>query len=140
MHAYKPPVAVQLPEDPLVRQIARSQARRILALRLEHRLSRLVVVDRTQINWKRIRSIEEGSTVACLDELVKLASLFSGPADQAHSRNHLASKRSGPQSNRRSASEIAGQETKEFVKNPGDFRKLPTPTCDRESSSNVCLR
>lgn len=79
MHAYKPPVAVRLPEDPLTRQIAQSQARRILALRLEHRLSRVVVVERTRINWKRIRSIEEGSTVACLDELVKLASLFSVP-------------------------------------------------------------
>jgi hypothetical protein len=37
----------------------------------------VVVVERTRINWKRIRSIEEGSTVASLDELVKLASLFS---------------------------------------------------------------
>lgn len=77
MHAYKPPVTVRLPKDPLTRQIAQSQARRILALRLEHRLSRVVVVDRTGINWKRIRGIEEGSTVACLDELAKLASLFS---------------------------------------------------------------
>jgi len=63
--------------DPLARKIAQSQARRILALRLEYRLSRVVVVERTRINWKRIRSIEEGSTVVCLDELVKLASLFS---------------------------------------------------------------
>lgn len=78
MHAYKPPpVTVRLPKDPLARQIAQSQARRILALRLGHRLSRVVIVERTRINWKRIRSIEEGSTVACLDELVKLASLFS---------------------------------------------------------------
>ena len=79
MHAYKPPVAVRLPKDPLARQIAQSQARRILALRLEHRLSRVVVVERTGINWKRIRNIEEGSTVACLNELVKLASLYSVP-------------------------------------------------------------
>jgi hypothetical protein len=79
MHAYKPPVTVRLPEDPLTRQIAQSQARRILALRLEHRLSRVVVVERTGINWKRIRNIEEGLTVACLDELAKLASLFSVP-------------------------------------------------------------
>lgn len=77
MHTYKLPVAVRLPEEPVARQIAQSQARRILALRLEHRLSRVVVVERTRINWKRIRSIEEGSSVACLDELVKLASLFS---------------------------------------------------------------
>jgi hypothetical protein len=77
MHAYKPPVTARVPKDPLTRQIARSQARRILALRLQHRLSRVVVVERTGINWKRIRGMEEGSTVACLDELVKLASLYS---------------------------------------------------------------
>ena len=77
MHTYKPPVAVRLPEDPVTRRIAKSQARHILWLRLEHRLSRVAVVERTRINWKRIRSIEEGSAVACLDELVKLASLFS---------------------------------------------------------------
>jgi hypothetical protein len=77
MHTYKPPVAVRLPADSLARKIAQSQARRILALRLEHRMSRVVVVERTRINWKRIRSIEEGSTVACLDELVRLAWLFS---------------------------------------------------------------
>jgi len=77
MQAYKPPVAVRLPKDPLTRRIAQSQARCILSLRLEHRLSRVVVVERTGINWKRIRAIEEGSTVACLDELAKLASLYS---------------------------------------------------------------
>lgn len=77
MHAYRPPVTVRLPKDPLARRIAQSQAHCILALRLDHRLSRVTVVERTRINWKRIRSIEEGSTVACLDELVKLASLFS---------------------------------------------------------------
>ena len=77
MHTYKPPAAVRLPEDPVARQIARSQARRILALRLEHRLSRVAVVERSRINWKRIRCIEEGSAVACLDEIVKLASVFS---------------------------------------------------------------
>ena len=93
MHAYKPPVTVRLPKDPLTRQIARSQARRILSLRLEHRLSRLVVVERTGINWKRIRSIEEGSTVAGLDELAKLASVFSVRAHETPSGNHVASKR-----------------------------------------------
>jgi hypothetical protein len=77
MHGYKPPVTVRLPKDPLTRRIAQSQARRILSLRLEHRLSRVVVVERTGINWKRIRGLEEGSRVACLDELAKLASLYS---------------------------------------------------------------
>ena len=77
MHAYNPPVTARLPKDPLTRRIARSQAHRMLALRFKHRLSRVVVVERTGINWKRIRAIEEGSTVACLDEIVKLASLYS---------------------------------------------------------------
>jgi hypothetical protein len=77
MHTYKPPVTIRVSKDPVARQIAQSQARCILALRLKHRLSRVAVVERTGVNWKRIRSIEEGSTVACLDELVKLASLFS---------------------------------------------------------------
>lgn len=77
MHAYKPPEFVRLPDDRVARQIAQAQARCILALRLHHRLSRVVVVDRTGINWKRVRGIEEGSQVACLDELVKLATLFS---------------------------------------------------------------
>jgi hypothetical protein len=77
MHAYKPPVTVRLPKDPLTRRIAQSQARRILSLRLEHRLSRVVVVERTGSNWKRIRHLEEGSTITCLDELAKLASLYS---------------------------------------------------------------
>ena len=77
MHAYKPPVTVRSPRNPLTRQIARSQAQRMLTLRRKHRLSRVVVVERTGINWKRIRAIEEGSTVVCLDEVVKLASLYS---------------------------------------------------------------
>lgn len=77
MHAYKPPVTVRLTKDPVTRQIAQSQAHRMSALRLEHRLSRVVVVERTGINWKRIRGIEEGSTVVCLDEVVKLACLYS---------------------------------------------------------------
>ena len=77
MHAYKPPVTVRSSRDPLTRQIARSQAQRMLTLRLKHRLSRMVVVERTGINWKRIRALEEGSTVVCLDEIVKLASLYS---------------------------------------------------------------
>lgn len=77
MHTYKPPVAVRLPEDRLTRRIAQRQARRILALRLGRRLSRLSVVGRTGINWKRIRALEEGSSVACIDEVMKLAALFS---------------------------------------------------------------
>src|SRR5215469_7239890 len=77
MHRYKLPGAVRLPEDPLTRRVARGQARCVLALRLERRLSRLFVVKQTGINWKRIRGLEEGAHVACLDELVKLAALFS---------------------------------------------------------------
>jgi hypothetical protein len=48
-----------------------------LSLRLDHRLSRVVVVERTGLNSKRIRHLEEGSAVACLHELAKLASLYS---------------------------------------------------------------
>ena len=77
MHAYNPPVTARLPKDPLTRRIARSQAHRVLALRLKRRLSRVFIVERTGINWKRIRALEEGSTVVCLDEIVKLASLYS---------------------------------------------------------------
>ena len=79
MHAYNPPVTARLPKDPLTRRIARSQAHRVLALRLKRRLSRVFIVERTGINWKRIRAIEEGSTVVCLDEIVKLASLYPMP-------------------------------------------------------------
>lgn len=77
MHRYRPPVTVRLPEDPVARVILQSQARSILAQRLKHRLPRIAVVERTGIYWKRVRGIEEGSIVARLDELVKLASLFS---------------------------------------------------------------
>ena len=76
MHTYKAPTAVRLPKDQLARQIAQAQARCIVALRLKRKLPRVAVVERTGINWKRIRGIEEGSQVACLDELVKLAGLF----------------------------------------------------------------
>ena len=104
-----------------------------MPLRLEHRLSRVAVVERTGINWKRIRNIEEGSTVACLDELVQLASLFS--VHQAHSGDHVVSKRGNAQGSRRSASESAKQEVKHFLEQQflysayrprGQFREPPS--------------
>src|SRR5215469_1379989 len=61
MHRYKLPGVVRLPEDALSRRVAQRQARRILALRLELRLSRLFVVDRTGINCKRIRGLADGA-------------------------------------------------------------------------------
>lgn len=73
----KPPALAPLTGDRLVRQIAREQARLILALRLGQGFSRLAVVKRTGINWKRIRGFEQGDHVASLDELVKLAIVFS---------------------------------------------------------------
>lgn len=77
MHTYKAPASVRLPKDKVARQIAKSQAQRLLVLRLKHRLPRLALVERTGINWKRIRGIEEGSQIASLDEIVKLAKAFS---------------------------------------------------------------
>lgn len=76
MHTYKHPIAARLPKDPLTRQIAQAQASRLLSLRLQHRLSRVVAVESTGINWKRIRSIEESSQIASLDAIAKLAALF----------------------------------------------------------------
>ncbi len=73
LHRFKaPPVARRL-KDPLKRQIAEEFARRIVRLRLDARLSRLVVVQRTGINWKKLCALEEGVMLARLDDVVKLA-------------------------------------------------------------------
>jgi len=37
-----------------------------VALRLKHQLSRLAVVERAGINWKRIRALEEGRQAPCV--------------------------------------------------------------------------
>jgi hypothetical protein len=58
------------------RQIARKFGRQILQLRCERGLPRLAVVQRTGINWKRIRALEEGRQVARLDEVIELARLY----------------------------------------------------------------
>jgi hypothetical protein len=62
--------------DPLERSIAEAFGRRNVALRLTRRLSRLVVVERTGINWKRFRALEEARQTPCLHEVVKLAALY----------------------------------------------------------------
>jgi len=58
------------------RQIARKFGRQILRLRHDSGLPRLAVVQRTGINWKRIRALEEGRQVARLDEIFVLARLY----------------------------------------------------------------
>jgi hypothetical protein len=54
---------------------ARKFGRQILQLRCETGLPRLAEVQRTGINWKRIRALEEGRPVARLDEVIALARL-----------------------------------------------------------------
>lgn len=60
----------------LKRRIARKFGRQILQRRFERGLPRLTVVQRTGINWKRIRALEEGRQFARLDEVVALARLY----------------------------------------------------------------
>lgn len=76
MHKFRRTLVARPLEDRLARQIAQRLRRCLVTLRLERKLSRLAVVHRTGINWKRIRALEEGSQVACLDEVVKLARVY----------------------------------------------------------------
>lgn len=76
VHKFRPPLRGSPIADPLERSIAEAFGPRIVALRLKHQLSRLVVVERSGINWKRLRGLEEGRQVACLHEVVKLAALY----------------------------------------------------------------
>ena len=76
MHKLRPVVIRHPIPDPVERAIAEAFARKIVALRLKHQLSRLVVVQRTGINWKRIRALEEGRAAPGLHEVVKLAALY----------------------------------------------------------------
>jgi len=76
VHKFRPASRPSPLRDPLERAIAEAFGREIVALRLKHQLSRLVVVQRTGINWKRIRGLEEGRQAPCLHEVVKLASLY----------------------------------------------------------------
>jgi transcriptional regulator with XRE-family HTH domain len=76
IHAFRPALRGSPIADPLERSIAEAFGRRIVALRLKHELSRLVVVERTGINWKRIRALEEGRAAPGLHEVVKLAAIY----------------------------------------------------------------
>ena len=76
VHAFRPSPRGSPITDPLERSIAEAFGRRIVALRLKHKLSRLVVVERTGINWKRIRALEEGRQAPCVHEVVKLAGFY----------------------------------------------------------------
>jgi hypothetical protein len=77
MHPDRPPTFVRRPiKDPLGRSISAEFGRRILALRMEARISRAMVHKRTGIYWKRIRQLEEGWAVAALDEIVRVADLY----------------------------------------------------------------
>ena len=76
MHQFKPSVRPGPLRDPLERAIAEEFGRLIVELRLKSGLSRLVVVQRSGINWKRIRGLEEGRQAPCLHEILKLATLY----------------------------------------------------------------
>jgi hypothetical protein len=76
MHKYKPPTWMRPLKDPLARDISQEFGRRIVALRMEARLSRLMVERRTKIDWKKIQRLEEGWAMASLVEVVRLADLY----------------------------------------------------------------
>jgi len=76
VHAFRPSLRGSPIADPLERSIAEAFGHRIVALRLKHQLSRLVVVERTGINWKRLRALEEARQAPCVHEVVKLAALY----------------------------------------------------------------
>ena len=76
IHRYRAATPRKPLRDPLSRQITQDFGQTILALRLAQRLPRLTVVERTGINWKRLRALEEGWQVAALDEVVRIAELY----------------------------------------------------------------
>lgn len=76
MHKYKPPTWMRPLKDPLARAISQEFGRRIVALRMEARISRSVVERRTKIDWKKIQRLEEGWAVASLVEIARLADLY----------------------------------------------------------------
>jgi len=76
MHKFQPPTWTRPLKDPLARSISAEFGRRIVALRLEMRISRRVVAERTRIHWKKIRQMEEGWAVANLVEVARLADLY----------------------------------------------------------------
>lgn len=81
MHQFRPTTRPSRLKDPLERAIAEAFGREIVALRLQHGLSRLQVVERSGLNWKRIRGLEEGRQAPCLHEIVKLAALYGTTHD-----------------------------------------------------------
>jgi predicted transcriptional regulator len=76
MHKYKPPTWMRPLKDPLACAISQEFGRRIVALRMDARLSRRMVERRTGIDWKKIQRLEEGWAVASLVEVVRLADLY----------------------------------------------------------------
>lgn len=76
MHQYKPPTWTRPIKDRFARSIAEEFGRRILALRLDARISRRVVEQRTRIDWKRVRMMEEGWSIPTLVQVVRLAELY----------------------------------------------------------------
>src|SRR5665213_1473350 len=68
-------------EDPVARTVAALVGSRLAALRMDRGLPRYVVAQRTGIHAMRITKLEEGSSVARLDEIVKLARVYG--ADRA---------------------------------------------------------
>ena len=76
MHKYRPPTWMRPLKDPLARAISQEFGRRIVALRMDARISRRVVEQRTRIDWKKIQRLEEGWAVASLVEVVRLADLY----------------------------------------------------------------
>jgi hypothetical protein len=82
VHKYRPGAPRRPLADPLSQRIAADFGRCILALRLECKLPRSIVVAQTGINWKRLRALEEGWQVAALDEVAKLVAVYGVNQEQ----------------------------------------------------------
>jgi hypothetical protein len=76
IHKYRSAPPRRPLSDPLSRQIAEDFGRTIVALRVARKLPRVAVVERTGINWKRLRALDDGWQVATLDECVRLADIY----------------------------------------------------------------
>jgi len=77
MHRVRPPTRKNPLKDPIERAIAESFSKQIVTLRVVRTLSRHEVIRSEAINhWRRLRQLEDGHRVPCLDEVVKLAQLY----------------------------------------------------------------
>lgn len=76
MHKFREPTWTRPLKTRIARDISAEFGARILALRLEAKVSRRVVHNRTGIAWQKIRQIEEGWFVPSLLDAVKLADFF----------------------------------------------------------------